>query len=209
MSHAEWMLNEWKPNLHVVEADSPRANEPGELRVLSPEDFYRHHAPRLMNVARRILKDNELARDAVQESFHNIFLHVSDFRGDSSLETWMTRIVVNVCLGYLRKHKIRLKGEVECDETGPSQLVQDQGANPLEVTYRGELRAMVQKALTCLKKMHREVIYLHDIRQQTLEEISESLGIPVGTIKSRLFYGRRELRAVIEAIYSCQACPVR
>ena len=143
----------------------------------------------------------------MQESFKNIFLHLPEFRGESRLETWMTRIVVNVCLGYLRKNRLRRKGEVDLTEADRAIANSETGtsADPLEVTYHLELREMLQRALGRIKRIHRQVIYLHDIKQQTLEEISQLLGIPVGTIKSRLFYGRKELRSVIESLSSRQA----
>ena len=84
--------------------------------------------------------------------------------------------------------------------------MQDLRPDPLEVTYRSEVHVILQKALSYLKQMHREVIELHDIKQHTLEEISQLLGIPIGTIKSRLFYGRRELRATLETLFARQAC---
>lgn len=179
----------------------------GELVILNPRDFHELHYSRLFSTALRILRDRDLAQDAVQESFKNIFQHLPEFRGESRLETWMTRITVNVCLGYLRKNRIRIKGEVELQEADGAAASSESGvpADPLEVTYRSELRQLIGRAMGKIKKIHRQVIYLHDIKQNTLDEISLLLGIPVGTIKSRLFYGRKELRAAIESLTSRQA----
>ena len=179
----------------------------GELVILNTRDFHELHYGRLFSTALRILRDRDLAQDAVQESFKNIFQHLPEFRGESRLETWMTRIAVNVCLGYLRKNRLRIKGEVELQEADGSAVSTDSGVpdDPLEVTYRSELRRLIQRAMGKIKEIHRQVIYLHDIKQNTLEEISALLGIPVGTIKSRLFYGRKELRAALESLTSRQA----
>jgi RNA polymerase sigma-70 factor (ECF subfamily) len=179
----------------------------GELVILNPGDFHQTHYGRLFSTALRILRDRDLAQDAVQESFKNIFQHLPAFRGESRLETWMTRITVNVCLGYLRKNRLRIKGEVELQEADGSAVSAEAGVpdDPLEVTYRTELRHLIRRAMGRIKEIHRQVIYLHDIKQNTLDEISARLGIPVGTIKSRLFYGRKELRAAIESLSSRQA----
>jgi RNA polymerase sigma-70 factor (ECF subfamily) len=179
----------------------------GELVILNTRDFHELHYGRLFSTALRILRDRDLAQDAVQESFKNIFQHLPEFRGESRLETWMTRITVNVCLGYLRKNRLRIKGEVELQEADGSAVSAETGVpdDPLEVTYRTELRQLIGRAMGKIKEIHRQVIYLHDIKQNTLEEISSLLGIPVGTIKSRLFYGRKELRAAIESLTSRQA----
>lgn len=203
MSQVNLILEEARINLQALN-DSEK--ELGEICILDHDEFYLHHSPRLLAVARRILKDGELAKDAVQEAFKNIFIHLPEFRGESRLETWMTRIVVNVCLGYLRKHKIRLKGEIDGQgEQSPVLLLADPRENPLDGTYRREIRELIRRALAYLKEIHREVILLHDIQQKTLEEISEILDAPIGTIKSRLFYGRRQLRSVIENFQSRQA----
>jgi RNA polymerase sigma-70 factor (ECF subfamily) len=179
----------------------------GKLLIMDHDQFHALHAPRLFNVARRILKDAELAEDAVQEAFKNIFQNVRNFRGESKLETWMTRIVVNVCLGYLRKHKNRLKAEVDHEQV--SQMLEtmfaDHRDNPFDDVSRKEIKQLVHNGIKRLKQIHREVIFLHDIKEKTLEEISHMLEVPVGTIKSRLFYGRQELANLLKAPLTRQA----
>jgi RNA polymerase sigma-70 factor (ECF subfamily) len=183
------------------------ADSSGQILIFDPDEFYRQHQARLFHAALRILRDRQLAEDAVQEAFKNIFLHMKEFRGESRMETWMTRIVVNVCLGYIRKHKVRLKGEVAIDagENPPAAQLPDPGSDPFTATQRQELRQILQAALGQLRAIHRQVILLHDIQQRTLEEIAQMLRAPVGTIKSRLFYGRRELQTIINQLTARQA----
>lgn len=179
----------------------------GKLLILDAEQFHEQHAPRLFNVARRILKDHELAEDAVQEAFKNIFQNVGRFRGESKLETWMTRIVVNVCLGYLRKNKNRLKAEIDHEQVNEmlENMFPDNRSTPYESVCRNEMKVLVHNGIRRLKKIHREVIWLHDIKEKTLEEISNLLDVPVGTIKSRLFYGRQELAVFVRNLMTRQA----
>ena len=207
MSQIDCLIPDTAPRLFPLPELPLPADTHGELVILNTRDFYELHYGRLFSTALRILRDRDLAQDAVQESFKNIFQHLPEFRGESRLETWMTRITVNVCLGYLRKNRLRIKGEVELQEADGAAASTDSGApdDPLEVTYRSELRQLIGRAMGRIKEIHRQVIYLHDIKQNTLEEISALLGIPVGTIKSRLFYGRKELRAALESLTSRQA----
>lgn len=171
----------------------------GALVILDPESFYRTHAPRLHAAARRILKDPELARDAVQDACISIFRHIGEFRGDSSLETWMTRIVMNAALGYVRRSRCRpATTPLEDEETGgPVTRLFDSGPSPLELTSREEIRQRIREGLERLRPKHREVILRHDLGEENIESIAEDLGLPVGTIKSRLFYGRQQLRLAL------------
>lgn len=190
-------------------AQTPRtADDSGKLLVFDAADFYRQHAPRLYYTALSILKDRDLAQDAVQEAFKNIFIHLGRFRGESRLETWMTRIVVNACLAYIRKNRIRLRQEVPLadGETMPAPSLPDRRPTPFETTRRREVQVLIRTAMSRLKPIHREVVYLHDIQQLTLEEISARLGKPAGTIKSRLFYGRKELQTIINNLTAGNAC---
>jgi RNA polymerase sigma-70 factor (ECF subfamily) len=207
MSQIDRLIPDETPGPFSLSELSQPSQPHGELVILNPTDFHRQHYSRLFSTALRILRDRDLAEDAVQDSFKNIFQHLAEFRGESRLETWMTRIVVNVCLGHLRKNRLRYKGEVDVNEADRAiaNNETDTPADPLEVTYRLELREILQRAMGRIKEIHRQVIYLHDIKQITLEEISLLLGIPVGTIKSRLFYGRKELRTVIESLSTRQA----
>ena len=188
---------------HAGQAVVPRpAEDSGKLLVFDEAEFYRQHAPRLLYTALSILRDRDLAQDAVQEAFKNIFTHLRHFRGESRLETWMTRIVVNACLAYIRKNRIRLRQEIplEVGETAPAPNLSDRRPTPFEATRRREVQVLIRKAMGRLKPIHREVVYLHDLQQLTLEEISTRLGKPAGTIKSRLFYGRKELQTIINTM---------
>lgn len=207
MSQSDLIATNLQPTAEGCDSLVMREKEHGTLLILDYDEFYLRHAPRLYNVARRILKDHELAEDAVQEAFNNIFQNLKRFRGESRLETWMTRIVVNVCLGYLRKHRNRLKAEVDPEFFGMAMesIFPDHRNTPFDATRRGEVLAMVHRSIRRLKKIHRDVIYLHDIKEKTLEEISRLLDVPVGTIKSRLFYGRQELRNSMKNLLTRQA----
>ncbi len=204
MSQIGYIINEnldWGNASFQVESVRGRS---GQMSIFDEEEFFRHHHGRLYRTAYRILKDVEWAKDAVQDAFRNIFRHIRDFRGESKLETWMTRIVVNACYAYLRKWKhCRVEPiATDADQNGEkeSNTFIDGAPDPRETTERRELGALLRKALDTLGKSHREVIILHDIQDRTIEEIAAHIAVPVGTVKSRLFYGRRMLR---EALAQC------
>jgi len=186
----------------------PRRCSSGKVAVLDPEKFYRCYGPKLRSVALRILKDPALAEDALQDTFINIFRFINDFRGECRIETWMTRITVNVCLGYIRKNKVLLSAlnEGELEGQLKENFFRDKGHSPIEVVYKNEIAHYVHKALGNLKKSHREVIFLHDFSHKTIEEIANQKGIPEGTVKSRLFYARKELKGYLTSLFTRQAC---
>lgn len=168
----------------------------GEIVLLDPARFFHDHRPRLMAIARRILRDATLAEDAVQEAFLSIFRHLAAFRGESRLETWMTRITINACLAYLRRNKPRRAQELPGDvtENPMGRQLSDPTPDALDTTLARDRRRAVQAAVARLKPIHQEVVARHDLKGEPLNQIAEDLGVPPGTVKSRLFYGRRELQ---------------
>jgi len=169
MSQSEITLPCFLKHPHTTEKGSEHYQKHGTLLIMDYEKFYRQHFHRLFSVALRILKNHELSEEAVQEAFKNIFQNVRRFRGESKLETWMTRIVVNVCLGYLRKHKNRLKAEVDHEQVGQmiESMFPDSRRNPYETTCRLEIKDLIHKGISRLKEIHREVIFLHDFKEKT------------------------------------------
>ncbi|MBP7866562.1 MAG: sigma-70 family RNA polymerase sigma factor [Acidobacteria bacterium] len=200
MSQIAIIINEnLNRNAAELQAGS-EAGHHGQLCILDADDFFHRHYGRLYRTACRILKDAEWARDAVQDAFRNIFQNIRNFRGDSRLETWMTRIVVNACYGYLRKWKHSRTEPLITDPDHPEKNdanFVETSEDPRETTSRREVAGLLKKALAGLAKSHRDVIVLHDIQNRTIEEIAAFMALPSGTVKSRLFYGRRMLREAL------------
>ena len=152
----------------------------------------------IYGTALRILKEEQAAWDALQETFVNIHRAGHKFRGDSKLSTWINRITINVCLEMIRrnrKHRRNLDGDV-------SEWVHLEDASqrtPFEELRRNEIKRRVRAGISALNERHRKVVWLHDLQGFTIREIAESLKVAEGTIKSRLFYGRRQLRQRLEA----------
>lgn len=162
-------------------------------------DLFRHFGQKIFRTALKILKEEESAKDAVQETMINIHRAARSFRGEAKLATWINRITVNVCLEMIRKnkkHSNRTNEDISEHVTLQDRTVRD----PFSSLRRSEIKAHVNAALARLSKKHRLVVRMHDIEGFTIREIAEKVNVAEGTIKSRLFYGREELKRVLLAI---------
>lgn len=155
---------------------------------------------RIFNTAYRILGEESSAEDALQETLLNVYRGISNFRGDSKISTWISRITINVCLGMLRKGKNRHFVELEDELSRDLPAEPTAFTDPLAHTSFEELRTLVQETFSRMSGKQGEVVRLHDMEGHTIQEISEIIGCPVGTVKSRLFYGRQEFKSLFGSI---------
>lgn len=163
-------------------------------------EIYQKYNAIVYRIAFRILKDHAMAEDARQDSFMNIYRGLQFFRGESKLSTWITRITVNVCLGLLRKKKRHTMMELDSQPETYSEMESLSAANPFHDCSASESKERVHRALGDISGKHGEVVRLHDLEGHTIPEIAKQLRVPSGTIKSRLFYGRQELRDRLEQL---------
>ena len=159
----------------------------------------RYHR-RIFNTAYRILGEEASAEDALQETLVNIYRGLHSFRGESQVSTWISRITVNVCLGMLRKSRSR--PEEYLDDDRARDLPADVTAyiDPLEHTRQVELKALIEETFKRMSDKQGAVVRLHDLEGNTIQEIAEIIDCPVGTVKSRLFYGRQEFKDIYTAL---------
>jgi RNA polymerase sigma-70 factor (ECF subfamily) len=149
-------------------------------------EVMRAHQDRVFSVCLRIVGDRERALDVTQETFLTIFRKASQFQGRSALGTWIYRIAVNQCYDDLRKTK-RQRSVPLPEHTDPA----DDSA--LDAMESAGLRPELRNALMSLPPDFRAAIVLADIEGFSMPEAAETLGVPVGTVKSRVFRGRRLL----------------
>lgn len=175
------------------------------LQVGSEEAFetlmHLYRAP-VYNIAYRILGDPCEAADAVQDTFMKIYKGIKNFRGDSGLKTWIYKIAIAETLNRQRWWK-RWRRKVRCSLDQPISFAQeyskpmefpDSHPGPEECCAAREREQAVQKALSTLSVDFRIVVVLRDIEGLSYEEIAETLRISLGTVKSRLWRGRLELK---------------
>jgi len=149
----------------------------------------------LYNVAKRAVSDPQVAEDGLQEALVQIWKGAKEFRGESQVTTWMYQIVFRCCIDVVRKENVR-KAEALPDESenflGSSTGFESQIADKL----------LIHGALAELEPGHREVLELGWLRELTQEEVSERLGVPIGTVKSRTSRAQARLKEVIQEILS-------
>jgi RNA polymerase sigma-70 factor (ECF subfamily) len=162
------------------------------------EALMRRHNRRLYRLARATLRDDAEAEDAVQEAYLAAFHHLDRFRGESTLATWLSRLVLNACFGRLRKaqRRERIVAIVSMDdEDGPdARVAVDAGERPDAARYRTELRDLIERKLDALPASFRTVFVLRAVEDLSVQETAQCLGIAEETVRSRHFRARAMLR---------------
>jgi RNA polymerase sigma-70 factor, ECF subfamily len=152
---------------------------------------------RLYNAAVRLVDNPEDASDVVQDAFLNAYQALHTFKGDAEFFTWLYRIAFNTAISLKRKKR----ATVSLDSGGPEGAIDPDDPSeyikPGVALQRTEDEAQLQDALNRLSHEHREVLVLKDIEGMKYEEIAEILGVPIGTIRSRLHRARMELRELL------------
>jgi RNA polymerase sigma-70 factor (ECF subfamily) len=170
------------------------------------ERFVRDNIGRMRSVARRILRDEGLADDCVQEAFLNAFRKIGDFEGRASLKTWLHRITVNQALMKLRTLK-RL-AEQPIDDWLPafdatSCRIEPPGgspANPEEIVAQGRMRDLIRGKIDELPESYRIVLMLRDIEELDTAEVATMLEISESNVKVRLHRARSALKKLLEPL---------
>jgi RNA polymerase sigma-70 factor (ECF subfamily) len=161
-------------------------------------ELVRRYQDRLFNTVYRMVDNAEDAQDVVQEGFLHAYQSLESFKGDSLFFTWLYRIAVNTAISFKRKKRLLVRldgpsGEAVLEPLDPSDL-----ARPGHALEQAEQEQRIHKALSRLSPEHRAVLVLKDMEGQKYEEMAEALGVPIGTIRSRLHRARLELREVLE-----------
>jgi RNA polymerase sigma-70 factor (ECF subfamily) len=156
------------------------------------------HQDRLYNTVLRLLDQPEDARDVVQEAFLHAYQSLHAFKGDSQFFTWMYRIAVNSAISYKRKRRMVLRLQPATDGIAGIDPIDANEANrPGHAMEMAEQERRVREALGQLSQEHRTVLILKDMDGMKYEEMADVLGVPIGTIRSRLHRARLEMRDVL------------
>ncbi|MBM3321551.1 MAG: sigma-70 family RNA polymerase sigma factor [Candidatus Eisenbacteria bacterium] len=173
-----------------------RAGEEGAFRSL-----LRRHQRDVFNLAFRILRNREDAEDAAQEVFLRIYRSLEQYDPERPFRNWLLRITHNLCIDWLRRRRIATvslgeplrqdEGEIEWELPDPS------AADPLETLLGKEERELVEEAIAKLGPTLRSAIVLRHVQGLRYEEIADVLGIPLGTVKVRLFRARAAIAELL------------
>jgi RNA polymerase sigma-70 factor (ECF subfamily) len=171
------------------------------------EDLVRRHGSRLLAVAKRLLRNEDDARDALQDAFLSAFRGLDKFQEGARLSTWLHRIVVNAALMKLRAKRRHPEDPIE--ELLPKFLEdghREQAENP-DWTWREPAEAMLERretrvlVRTCIDRLpegYRNVLLLRDIEDLNTEEVARLLEITPNAVKVRLHRARQALRALLD-----------
>ncbi len=153
---------------------------------------------RLFNSVLRLTDNAEDARDVVQEAFLHAYQSLHSFKGDALFFTWLYRIAVNTAISMKRKKRVVLRIQPGGEEgTGIDPLDPSETNRPGHALEMAEEERRVHDALAKLSVEHRSVLVMKDMDGMKYEEMAEILGVPVGTIRSRLHRARLEMRDLL------------
>ena len=175
-----------------------RASQKGDTSAF--EELVARHRDRIYARAYTMMRNEEEAIDLSQEAWIKGWQRLKQFQGDSSFGTWMTRIVINLCLDQLRRQKRQRSESLEAmdeESGGVERLMPPVTVNPTERLERSELRQRIDRAMEQLSREHRTVLVLHEFEEMEYKEIAKTMGCSIGTVMSRLFYARRKLAVLL------------
>lgn len=169
------------------------------------------HQRRAFAIALSLVRDENDARELVQDAFLRVYKGLGAFQGGSSFFTWLYRIITNLSIDLIRKPGRQLvelePSRVDSEDAAdtPFPLVAHmEGSDPSESVRRGEIAIRVQAALDALPPYHRGVIVMREIEGLSYEEMAQAMNVSKGTIMSRLFHARQKLQRALADCYAEQ-----
>ncbi|WP_183458060.1 RNA polymerase sigma factor [Mesorhizobium huakuii] len=180
------------PSGDVLLVQRALAREAGAFRVI-----IKMHNQRLYRIARGILRNDAEAEDVVQEAYVRAFAGLAAFRRDSSLATWLSRIVINEALGRLRKRR----RTVAMPENPEAQIIRfplNPSDDPERTMAQRQILALVERATDSLPDIYRMVFVARVIEGLSMEETADLLGVRPETVKTRLHRARTLLRKALD-----------
>lgn len=185
---------------HSASGDEPlvRAAQKGNMAAF--EELVARHRDKIFARAYSMMRNEEDAIDLSQEAWIKAWQRLKQFQGESSFATWITRIVINLCLDQLRRQKRTRAESIEAmdeESGGVERQMPVVTVNPTEGLERAELRARIDQALNQLSVAHRTVLVLHEFEGMEYKLIAKTMGCSIGTVMSRLFYARRKMAVLL------------
>ncbi len=151
----------------------------------------------------KIIRNSDDAQDLVQETFMRAFNTLESYRSEFRFSTWLCKIAANCSIDYLRKKKIKafsMDKPYETQDGSVEMELQDTGANPEEYLLRKQKLVSIEEAIKTLPAKYKEVIVYRHHDDKSYEEISKILGIPIGTVKARIFRARELLKKKLKGL---------
>jgi RNA polymerase sigma-70 factor, ECF subfamily len=159
---------------------------------------------RIYRHLRKMVKDNHIAQDLLQETFLSAYKGLAGFTGASSFSTWLFRIATNAALMFLRKNRpesVEYDDEIRSQADGSFMASREFVNTPLDILLSNEGRRKIEEAIDDLPTLYRSVIVLRDVEGFSLEEVSRIMDSSVAAIKSRLHRARNSVREALTSYY--------
>ncbi len=164
-----------------------------------------HYQKKVFNITYRMLGNWEEAKDLAQEVFISVFESIKDLKEEVKFEAWLTQITLNHCRNrwkYLKRRKYfnsdSLDDPVETEDGTMPKAIYDPSGNPETLYEKKMIQQSIQRGLLDLKEDQRKLIVLRDLQGFSYEEMGDLLGLPEGTIKSKLHRARMDLKGILE-----------
>lgn len=191
-----------KPDYPTAPDDAlVKAAKRGDMRAF--EEMVARHRDKIYSRAFSMVRKEEEALDLSQEAWVKAWQRIQQFQGESSFATWITRIVINLCLDHIRRQK-RTRAEsidqLEEELGGVERQMPVVTPNPTERLERAELRQRIDRALSQLSHEHRTSLVLHEFEGLEYKEVAKRMNCSIGTIMSRLFYARRKMAVLLAGL---------
>ncbi|HSW07296.1 RNA polymerase sigma factor [Aquabacterium sp.] len=154
----------------------------------------RRNNRRLYRLARATMRNDAEAEEALQEAYLAAYRGIAHFRGESSLATWLSRMVLNECMGRLRKSARRQNIIPMGTSDEMEDIHADEHDDPEKALLRGEILALIERKLDALPRDFRLVFILRSVEELSIDETADVLGIEQATVRSRHFRARSLLR---------------
>ncbi|GBC85933.1 ECF RNA polymerase sigma-E factor [bacterium HR11] len=154
----------------------------------------------IYNMALRILGSEEDAAEICQEVFIKAYMHIHEFRGDARFSTWLYRIAINCCHNHLRRRQRQRKFQARVPDFEGAGLDEATAPDAETVVHQAQLADRIHRALQGLPEDQRLVVELRVMHELSVEEVAHIMGIPEGTVKSRLYYAVKRLRELLRPL---------
>ena len=168
------------------------------------DDLVRRYEKQVYNFAYRLTQNYDDANDIATDAFVKVYNSIESFRGDANFSTWLFRIVTNLFLDWRKRSKahlnIPLDEYIDLEESTVTRQIEDPSPSPLELLEASERFGILERAINDLPEYQRIMVYLYHNQGQSYEEIAQVIGLPIGTVKSRLNRARLALRKKLEPV---------
>jgi RNA polymerase sigma-70 factor, ECF subfamily len=175
------------------------------------EILVKRHEQRILSVAQRYTRAQEDAKDVVQQTFKNAFVHLDNFERKSSFSTWLTRIAINEALMLLRRrralHEVSINDSSDREGNGWHLEMPDSSPDPEASYARRERVQILSVALGNLRPGLRRAVELHELGELSTSETARRMGLSVAAVKARLFQARRKLRHALTSYLKSPRMP--